>query len=574
MQKNLRAPLDGIRAGRARSSGSPPPTIRTALRTGDTTAGGARRDRPARRRTSSSRRPSRSTSCSRPSGRGRCSTGCARSSSTSSTPSCATSAGATSRSRSRGWTRSPTRRPAAHRPLGDRAPDRGGRAVPRRGRARPARSSTSATAATSTSRSSCPRPTCRRSRRTSSGTRSTTASRRWSRAHRTTLVFVNTRRMAERVAHHLGERLGEERVAAHHGSLAKERRLRIEQRLKAGEMRALVATASLELGIDVGSVDLVCQIGSPRAVTTFLQRIGRSGHALGRTSRGRLFATSRDELVECAALVRAVDSRAARPHRAAGGAARRARAADRRRVRGARVDRGRALRARAHGDTLRQARRATAFDEVVASLVRGRRAETRARGRAPPPRSGERRRSAGARAARIVALTNGGAIPDVADYRVVLDPDETLVGTVNEDWAIESMAGDVFVLGSHSWRIRRVESRSGMVRVEDAQGQAPTVPFWLGEAPARTWELSAEVSRLRAGRRGAPRRRAARRPSSWLAAECALGPAGAAQLARVRRGAAGRARRRADDATTSSSSASSTSRAACSSSCTPRSAPA
>ena len=125
-------------------------------------------------------------------------------------------------------------------------------------------------------------------------------------AHRTTLVFVNTRRMAERVAHHLGERLGEERVGAHHGSLAKERRLRIEQRLKAGEMRALVATASLELGIDVGTVDLVCQIGSPRAVTTFLPRIGRSGHALGRTSRGRLFATSRDELVECAALVRAV----------------------------------------------------------------------------------------------------------------------------------------------------------------------------------------------------------------------------------------------------------------------------
>jgi ATP-dependent Lhr-like helicase len=349
-------------------------------------------------------------------------------------------------------------------------------------------------------------------------------------AHRTTLVFVNTRRMAERVAHHLGERLGEDRVGAHHGSLAKERRLRIEQRLKAGEMQALVATASLELGIDVGSVDLVCQIGSPRAVTTLLQRIGRSGHALGRTSRGRLFATSRDELLECAALVRAV----------AGG----------------RLDRIEAPRAPL--DVLAQqivaecAARAwnvdelyalmctaapyadlerAAFDEVVTSLAEG--AAPRL-GRAGALVHHDRVNGVlrGRRASRLVAVTNGGAIPEVADYRVVLDPDETLVGTVNEDWAIESMAGDIFVLGSHSWRIRRVESRSGVLRVEDARGQPPSVPFWLGEAPSRTWELSAEVSRLRADIVARLDDETTRESLvDWVAEECVLGPIGAAQLA-------------------------------------------
>jgi ATP-dependent Lhr-like helicase len=345
-------------------------------------------------------------------------------------------------------------------------------------------------------------------------------------AHRTTLVFVNTRRMAERVAHHLAERLGEDRVAAHHGSLAKERRLRIEQRLKAGDMRALVATASLELGIDIGSVDLVCQIGSPRAVTTFLQRIGRSGHGLGRTSRGRLFATSRDELVECAALVRAV---------AAG-----------------RLDRvdppeapldvlaqqivaecsARDWRADELFDRFREAApyaglRRDDFDAVVTTLAEG-----------AAPRLGRSRALLhedringvlkGRRGARLVAATNGGAIPDVADYRVLLDPDETLVGTVNEDWAIESMAGDVFVLGSHSWRIRRVESRQGVLRVEDANGQPPSLPFWLGEAPSRTWELSDEVSRLRA--EIVERVDTEQDVTQWLAAECVLGPLGATQL--------------------------------------------
>jgi ATP-dependent Lhr-like helicase len=353
--------------------------------------------------------------------------------------------------------------------------------------------------------------------------------------HRTTLVFVNTRRMAERVAHHLGQRLGEEAVAAHHGSLAKDRRQRIEQRLKAGQMRALTATGSLELGIDVGSVDLVCQIGSPRAVTTLLQRIGRSGHALGRVSRGRLFPTSRDDLVECAALVRAVA--AGRLDRVESPAA----PLD---VLAQQVVAECATRDWTEDELFALVRRAAPFeglarsdfDSVLTCVADG-----------AAPRLGRAAGSLvhrdrvngvlhGRRASRIVALTNGGAIPDLADYRVLLDPDETLVGTVNEDWAIESMAGDVFVLGSHSWRIRRVESRSGVLRVEDAKGQPPSIPFWLGEAPSRTWELSVEVSRLRADvaarldehQAGAPPDRVV---ASWLAAECALSAAGASQIA-------------------------------------------
>jgi ATP-dependent Lhr-like helicase len=349
-------------------------------------------------------------------------------------------------------------------------------------------------------------------------------------AHRTTLVFVNTRRMAERVAHHLGERLGEDCVGAHHGSLAKDRRLRIEQRLKAGEMRALVATASLELGIDVGSVDLVCQLGSPRAVTTFLQRIGRSGHALGRTSRGRLFATSRDELVECAALVRAVAAgrldRTEPPRAPLDVLAQQIVAECSAREWDADALFG-LVRTAAPFAKLERA----AFDDVVTSLAEG--AAPRL-GRAGALLHHDRVHGVlrGRRAARLVAVTNGGAIPDTADYRVVLDPDETLVGTVNEDWAIESMAGDVFVLGSHAWRIRRVESRSGVLRVEDAQGQPPTVPFWLGEAPSRSWELSAEVSRLREDIAAHLEDDAARDGLiEWLAGECVLGPIGAAQLA-------------------------------------------
>jgi ATP-dependent helicase Lhr and Lhr-like helicase len=345
--------------------------------------------------------------------------------------------------------------------------------------------------------------------------------------HRTTLVFVNTRRMAERIAHHLAERLGEEHVGAHHGSLSKERRLRMEQRLKAGELRAIVATASLELGIDVGSVDLVCQIGSPRAVTTFLQRIGRSGHALGLTSRGRLFATSRDELLECAALIRAVhDGRLDRVEPPASPLD----------ILAQQIVAECAAREWQEDALFETVRRATPyatlsrrdFDDVIEMLSEGP-APSLGRGRALLHRDRIGGTLRGRRAARITALTCGGAIPEVADYRVVLDPDETFLGTVDEDWAIESMAGDIFTLGTHSWRIRRIESAQGVLRVEDAQGRPPNVPFWLGEAPSRTWELSEEVSRLR--RDVAERLEREHDVVSWLGEECALDRAAALQVA-------------------------------------------
>jgi len=315
------------------------------------------------------------------------------------------------------------------------------------------------------------------------------------RAHRTTLVFVNTRRLAERIAHLLGERLGDEMVAAHHGSLSKDRRLRVETRLRAGDLRALVATASLELGIDVGPVELVCQIGSPRSLATFLQRVGRSGHHKGGVPKGRLYPMTRDELVECCALLAGV--RAGRldtlsppvapldilaQQVVAECAAGRWREDDLYQL---------VRRAAPYADLTREA-----FDEVVALVSdgiltgRGRRAAYVHRDQV----NGE---VSGRRGARLAALTSGGAIPETGDYRVLADPDDTFVGTVIEDWAIESMAGDVFLLGSTSWRIRRVEP--GVVRVVDAGGAPPSVPFWLGEAPARTRELSEEVSWLRAG---------------------------------------------------------------------------
>jgi ATP-dependent Lhr-like helicase len=313
-------------------------------------------------------------------------------------------------------------------------------------------------------------------------------------SHRTTLVFVNTRREAERIAHLLAERLGETEVASHHGSLSKERRLRVETRLRAGDLRALVATASLELGIDIGPVDLACQIGSPRSMATFLQRVGRSGHSVGAVPKGRLFPTTRDQLVESAALlagVRAGRLDAVTPPEAPLDVLAQQITAECAAERW-KVDElfGLVRRAAPYADLSRED-----FDETLrftnAGVVTG-------RGRRGDyvhldSTAGE---ATGRRGARLAALTSGGAIPDVADYRVLLDPDDTFLGTVNEDWAIESMAGDVFLLGSHSWRIRRIES--GVVRVVDAAGAPPTVPFWLGEAPSRTSELSAEVSDLRA----------------------------------------------------------------------------
>ena len=384
--------------------------------------------------------------------------------------------------------------------------------------------------------------------------------------HRTTLVFVNTRRLSERVAHHLVERVGEEHVASHHGSLSKERRLRLEQRLKDGELRALVATASLELGIDIGSIDLVCQIGSPRSIATFLQRVGRSGHALGVRPKGRIFPGTRDELVESAALTRAV--RAGRLDRIVQPVA----PLD---VLAQQIVAECAAREWSEDGLFDLVRRAAPYrdlarkdyDEVLAMLASG---VGEGAGGSKPLLHRDRVEGTlrARRASRMVAIQNGGTIPELGDYRVIAEPGETVVGTVNEDWAIESMAGDVFLLGSTSWRIRRVEN--GTVRVEDARGAPPTIPFWLGEGPGRTIELSEEVGRLRReidglasmtveshhqhpdrGGRGRPLRRAAARSTT-----CAPRATASASCRPTRM---------------SSSSASSTSRAACSWSCTRRS---
>src|SRR5271166_4468245 len=312
-------------------------------------------------------------------------------------------------------------------------------------------------------------------------------------AHRTTLVFVNTRRMAERVAAQLSERLGDEAVTAHHGSLSKERRLLAEQRLKGGKLKALVATASLELGIDVGEVELVCQLGSPRSIATFLQRVGRSGHTIGGTPKGRLFPLSRDDLVECAALLDSIRrgelDLLAIPDRPLDVVAQQIVAET------AAQD---WLETKLF-DRLRRAwpfRKLTRedFDSVVRMLAEGFATRIGRRG-ALIHRDAVNGILRGRRGARTTALTSGGTIPDTADYQVLLEPENAIIGTVNEDFAVESMAGDIFQLGNASYRIQRVER--GIVRVEDAKGQPPNIPFWLGEAPGRTDALSLSVSRLR-----------------------------------------------------------------------------
>ena len=312
--------------------------------------------------------------------------------------------------------------------------------------------------------------------------------------HRTTLLFVNTRRLSERLAHLLADRVGAENVAAHHGSLSKDRRARVEQLLREGSLKVLVATASLELGIDIGPVELVCQVGSPRSIATFLQRVGRSGHSRFATPVGRLYPLTRDELVECTALLRAVH----------------AGRLDVLNLPVAPLDiLAQQLVAECSAEEwddtalfelVRQAApyadlKRESFDEILDLVSDG---ITTGRGKrvAFVHRDRINGRAKGRRGARLAALTSGGAIPDNADYRVVAEPNDTFVGTINEDFAIESMAGDVFLLGSTSWRIRRVEN--GTVRVVDAEGAPPTIPFWLGEAPARTTELSEEVSAVRA----------------------------------------------------------------------------
>jgi len=331
--------------------------------------------------------------------------------------------------------------------------------------------------------------------------------------HRTTLVFVNTRRLAERLALHLSERLGADQVTSHHGSLSKEKRLDAETRLKEGKLKALVATASLELGIDIGAVDLVCQIGSTRSIATLLQRVGRSGHHLAAVPKGRVFPLSRDELIECAALLRAARERELDrliiPDHPLDILAQQVVAA----VACEEWDEG-ALYGLVRGAYPYRELSRQDFDAVVQMLADG---FTTRRGRrgAYVHYDGVNRRLKARRGARLAALTSGGAIPDIGDYRVVLEPSETFVGTLNEDFAIESMPGDIFQLGNTSYLIQKIES--GQVRVVDAQGQPPSIPFWLGEAPGRTPELSVQVSRLRqdiAGRLEDPQRAIA-----WLAGE-------------------------------------------------------
>jgi ATP-dependent Lhr-like helicase len=313
--------------------------------------------------------------------------------------------------------------------------------------------------------------------------------------HRTTLIMVNTRRLAERMAFHLSQELGADHVAAHHGSLSKEARLDAEERLRDGRLKVMVATASLELGIDIGHVDLVCQISSPNRIATLLQRVGRSGHTVGGLPKGRLFPLTRDDLVECAAMLRAVKDgeldRVAVPECPLDVLAQQIVAecaaedwdedALYALVRRAYPYRNLPLKSFedvvhmvAHGYTTRRGRRAALIHhDAVNRKLRAR------------------------KGSRMTALMSGGAIPEVFDYRVLLEPEGLFIGTLNEDFAIESLPGDIFQLGNASWRILRIGS--GVVRVADAQGQPPSMPFWLGEAPARSDEVSAAVSVLRAG---------------------------------------------------------------------------
>jgi ATP-dependent Lhr-like helicase len=314
-------------------------------------------------------------------------------------------------------------------------------------------------------------------------------------SHRTTLIMVNTRRLAERMAHQLSERLGADSVAAHHGSLAREARLEAEERLKNGKLKVLVATASLELGIDIGHVDLVCQISSPHRIATLLQRVGRSGHTVGGVPKGRVFPLTRDDLIECAAMVRAVHDghldRVEVPDKPLDVVAQQV-----------------VAEAAAQGEWDEDAlfelcRRAhpyknlkkEEFGDVVEMLARGY-ATRRGRRGALVHHDGLNGKIRARKGSRMAAITNGGAIPEVFDYRVLLEPEGHFIGTLNEDFAIESLPGDVFQLGNASWRILRIGN--GVVRVADAQGQPPSMPFWLGEAPARSDEMSEAVSHLRA----------------------------------------------------------------------------
>ncbi len=311
--------------------------------------------------------------------------------------------------------------------------------------------------------------------------------------HRTTLVFVNTRRMAERVTGNLCELLGADKVTSHHGSLSAKLRLDAENRLKRGELKALVATASLELGIDIGSVDLVCQLGTTRSIATLLQRVGRAEHRRGGLPKGRLFPLTRDEFVECVAALNSVChgdlDRLEIPEKPVDILAQQIVAAA-----SAEDWEEKKLFALARSAYPYRNLTREEFDDVVRMLAQGF-STKRGHRSALIHHDAVNHRIRGRRGSRLLALTSGGAIPDNTDYRVVLEPSQTFIGTVNEDFAVESMAGEIFQLGNASWKILQIVA--GTVRVEDAHGQPPGIPFWLGEAPARTRELSGSVSRLR-----------------------------------------------------------------------------
>ena len=355
--------------------------------------------------------------------------------------------------------------------------------------------------------------------------------------HRSTLVFVNTRRMVERLAHNLGERIGEENVAAHHGSLSRKLRLAAEQKLKEGKIRVLVATASLELGIDVGTVDLVVQINSPRSIAVTLQRVGRSGHWRGAVPKGRLFATTRDDLLECASLVRAIKQgdldRLIIPECPVDVLAQQIVAAC-------------SAEEWNEDDVFALSRRAypyrnlsrTVFDSILEMLSEGIAAK-RGRYGAYVHRDRVNGKLRARRGARLAAITSGGAIPDNALYTVVAEPEGMVVGTLDEDFAVESSRGDIMLLGNTSWMIRRVETNTGRVLVQDAHGQPPNVPFWRGEAPARTQELSQHIGELRLKisdmlPRTSPIGFTATQPEAaaavrWMEEECGLDDSGAEQ---------------------------------------------
>ena len=350
-------------------------------------------------------------------------------------------------------------------------------------------------------------------------------------AHRTTLIFVNTRRLAERLARGLSERLGDEHVTSHHGSLSKEQRLSAENRLKGGQLKALVATASLELGIDVGEVDLVCQLGSTGSIAGFLQRVGRSGHFADGLPKGRLFPTSRDDLIECIALIDAVRrgnlDQLELPEQPLD-------------VLAQQIVAMLACEDFSEDELYRTVIRAwpyrnldrADFDAVIRMLAEGYATRRGQRG-AYLHRDGIHRRLRARKSARLTAVTCGGAIPDNAEYKVILEPQGEFIGTVDEDFAIESMAGDIFQLGNASWKVLRLEG--GSLRVEDAHHQPPSIPFWFGEAPGRTWELSTAVARVRrelesrladATHAGPPDTTSA---LTWLVDEVGIGPAAAEQ---------------------------------------------